>query len=162
MHKPEYDNKDLNRNMAAAIAAAHNTIAHVFGIHVCMVRCKQDCIPCMTAALPEYGKHLLQIPRKHFRFQKPTTRERCEMYAGNPRWGVYIIIAGNAKGFQTHLPYWDSCYMSRLLQTLQEAINQSLPDDKEIQDTSVYYKPHSNNAPQQPTSLTRKQLSKMG
>ena len=56
--------------------------------------------------------------------------------------------------------------MTRFLQTLQDAINQSLPDDKEIQDISMYYNPPSSNAPpstsHQPTLLTPKQLSKMG
>ena len=88
------------------------------------------------------------------------------MYAGNPRWDVNIIVTGNAKGFEAHLPYWESGYMTRFLQTLQDAINQSLPDDKEIQDISMYYNPPSSNAPpstsHQPTLLTPKQLSKMG
>ena len=88
------------------------------------------------------------------------------MYAGNPRWDVNIIVTGNAKGFEAHLPYWESGYMTRFLQTLQDAINQSLPDDKEIQDISMYYKPPSSNAPpstsHQPTLLTPRQLSKMG
>ena len=56
--------------------------------------------------------------------------------------------------------------MKRFLQTLQEAINQSLPDDKEIQDISTYYQPPSSNArpstSHQPKLLTPKQLSKMG
>ena len=56
--------------------------------------------------------------------------------------------------------------MTRFLQTLQDAINQSLPDDKEIQDISMYYNPPSSNAPpstsHQPKLLTPKQLSKMG
>ena len=88
------------------------------------------------------------------------------MYAGNPRWDVNIIVTGNAKGFEAHLRYWESGYMTRFLQTLQDAINQSLPDDKEIQDISMYYNPPSSNAPpstsHQPTLLTPKQLSKMG
>ena len=86
------------------------------------------------------------------------------MYAGNPRWDVNIIVTGNAKGFEAHLPYWESDYMTRFLQTLQDAINQY---DKEIQDIrSMYYNPPSSNAPpsisHQPTLLTPKQLSKMG
>jgi hypothetical protein len=92
---------------------------------------------------PDNCKHLLQIPQKHFRFQKPTTWEQGERYAGHPRWDVNIIVSGNAQGFETHLPYWDSTYMTRFLQRLQEAINASLPDDKEIQDLSAYYKPQS-------------------
>ena len=61
---------------------------------------------------------------------------------------------------------WESQTATRFLQTLQDAINQSLPDDKEIQDISMYYNPPSSNAPpstsHQPTLLTPKQLSKMG
>ena len=168
VHNPEYEDEDLNKNMATAIAAARNTTAPVFGIHILPAwsDANRTAYLAWLQHFPENCMHLLQIPRKHFRFQKPTTWERGDMYAGNPRWDVNIIVTGNAKGFEAHLPYWESGYMTRFLQTLQDAINQSLPDDKEIQDISMYYNPPSSNAPpstsHQPTLLTPKQLSKMG
>ena len=168
MHNPEYEDEDLNKNMATAIAAARNTTAPVFGIHIlpALSDANRTAYLAWLQHFPENCMHLLQIPRKHFTFQKPTTWERGDMYAGNPRWDVNIIVTGNAKGFEAHLPYWESGYMTRFLQTLQDAINQSLPDDKEIQDISMYYNPPSSNAPpstsHQPTLLTPKQLSKMG
>ena len=168
VHNPEYEDEDLNKNMATAIAAARNTTAPVFGIHILPAwsDANRTAYLAWLQHFPENCMHLLQIPRKHFRFQKPTTWERGDMYAGNPRWDVNVIVTGNAKGFEAHLPYWESGYMTRFLQTLQDAINQSLPDDKEIQDISMYYNPPSSNAPpstsHQPTLLTPKQLSKMG
>ena len=168
VHNPEYEDEDLNKNMATAIAAARNTTAPVFGIHILPAwsDANRTAYLAWLQHFPENCMHLLQTPRKHFRFQKPTTWERGDMYAGNPRWDVNIIVTGNAKGFEAHLPYWESGYMTRFLQTLQDAINQSLPDDKEIQDISMYYNPPSSNAPpstsHQPTLLTPKQLSKMG
>ena len=168
VHNPEYEDEDLNKNLATAIAAARTTTAPVFGIHILPAwsDANKTAYLAWLQHFPENCKHLLQIPRKHFRFQKPTTWEQGERYAGHPRWDVNIIVSGNAKGFETHLPYWDSDHITTFLQRLQEAINASLPDDREIQDINAYYKPHSSNvaapfaAPA--ASLTPKQLTKMG
>ena len=76
-----------------------------------------------------------------------------------------IIVTGNTKGFETHFPYWESEYVTRFIHRLQEAINASLPDDKELQNLDAYYKPESRLLPSgvaPPTTLTPKQLTQMG
>jgi ribonuclease HI len=164
VHNPKYEDEDLNRNIATAIAAARSSSAPVFGIHILPAWSDAN----RTAYLswlqhfPDNCKHLLQIPRKHFRFQKPTTWEQGEMYAGHPRWDVNVIVTGNARGFDAHLPYWDKEYMTIFWERLQTAINASLPDDKEIQDLSVYTPQSKATTTATPNTLTSKQLARMG
>jgi ribonuclease HI len=164
VHNPEYEDEDLNRNMATAIAAARSTTAPVFGIHILPAWSESN----RTAYLawlqhfPDNCRHILQIPRKHFRFQKPTTWEQGDMYAGHPKWDVNIIITGNHAGFETHFPHWDQDQMTGFLTKLQEAINATLPEDKEIQDISAYRPCNRAKTTATTTVLTPKQLTKMG
>lgn len=164
VHNPEYEDEDLNKNIATAIAAARSTTAPVFGIHILPAwsDANKTAYLAWLQHFPENCKHLLQVPKKHFRFQKPTTWERGDMFAGHPRWDVNIIVTGNARGFEAHLPHWDRDYMTRFLQKLQEAINASLPDDKEIQDLSEYTPQNSDATYATPSTLTPKQLTMMG
>lgn len=75
VHNPEYEDEELNRNVGTAIAAARYTDEPVFGIHILPAWSDNN----KTAYLqwlqiyPENCKHVLQLPKKHFRFQKPTT-----------------------------------------------------------------------------------------
>ena len=136
VHNPEYEDEDLNQDNGTAIAAARYTDEPVFGVHILPAWSDTN----RTAYLqwlkvyPENCKHMLQLPRRHFRFQKPTTWEQGETYAGSPRWDVNLIVTGNKAGFAQHLPYWDASCMDNVYDTLQEAINSTLPNGSEIRD----------------------------
>ena len=86
VHNPEYEDPALNKNMATAIAAAQYTQAPVFGVHILPAWTDSNRTSYMTwlSHYPENCKHVLQIPRGHFRFQKPTGWELGECMLATP------------------------------------------------------------------------------
>jgi hypothetical protein len=85
------------------------------------------------------------------------------MYAGHPRWDMNIIVRGNAREFEAHMLYWVKDHMTRFLRKLQQAINASFPNDKEIRNLNMYTPKNGTAASsvKSPT-LTSKQLARMG
>jgi ribonuclease HI len=140
VHNPEYEDPALNKNMATAVAAAQHTQAPVLGVHILPAWTDSNRTSYMAwlSHYPENCKHVLQIPRRHFRFQKPTTWELGDMYAGHPRWDVNIVVTGNQAGFTQHFPYWNEAYMQRFYSTMQEALNATLPTEHEVRNLAAH------------------------
>jgi ribonuclease HI len=163
VHCPEFEDEDVNRNIATAVAAARSTDTTVLGLHI---------VPAWTDSktaymrwmqhFPENCKHVVQIPKKHFRFQRPATWQEGEMYAGKPQWDVNIVITGNEMGYRQHFPYWDKDYIENFYKELEATLNKTLPDDKELSDLKNYSR-LSSAAEQHPKSdHIDTQLTQMG
>ena len=134
VHNPEYEDQDLNKNVATAVAAARHTEEPVFGLHILPAWTDSNKTAYMKwlELYPEQCKHILQIPRAHFRFEQPTEWCTGDRFAKNPRWDVNILVTGNRAGFQRHFPHWDPQFMTEFYTVMQEAINCILPDDQQI------------------------------
>ena len=106
VHKPEYEDQDLNKNIATAVAATQYTSEPVFGIHILPAWTDSNETAYMRwmELYPENCRHILEIPRKHFRFERPTEWCMGERFAKNPRWDVNIVATctGNQAGFNNH------------------------------------------------------------
>ena len=134
VHNPEYEDQDLNKNIATAVAATQYTSEPVFGIHILPAWTDSNKTAYMRwmELYSENCRHILQIPRKHFRFERPTEWCMGERFAKNPRWDVNIVVTGNQAGFKKHFPHWDKEYMDKFMEDLQQAVNETLPLDKHI------------------------------
>lgn len=134
VHNPEYEDAEMNKDVATAIAAARSTEDPVLGIHILPAwsNTSQTAYLAWLQRFPENCYHALQIPKKHFRFQTPDAEERGQTYAGTPKWDVNIIITGNAQGFQQHFPYREGDGMRRFEAAFRAALNSTLPASKQV------------------------------
>jgi hypothetical protein len=99
---PEYEDDDMDKAVQWALWSARKTEVPTLTVMV---------LPAWTDAsntaymrwLTEYphnAKHLVQIPRKCFKFVKPTAwAEPEDKMAGHPKWDVNILLVGNKAGF---------------------------------------------------------------
>jgi hypothetical protein len=55
-----------------------------------------------------------------------------DRFANHPKWDVNVLITGNQAGFQEHFPHWDKQFVDIFLKDLQQALNATLPADKQI------------------------------
>jgi ribonuclease HI len=134
VHNPEYEDQDLNKNVATAVAASQHTTEPVFGIHILPAWTDSNKTAYMrwVELFPANCRHVLQIPRQHFRFERPTEWYAGDRFAKSPRWDVNVLVTGNQAGFTKHFPYWDKTYMDTFLDDLQIAINATLPPNQQI------------------------------
>ena len=142
VHNPEYEDSDLTRNVATAIAAARNTSAPVFGIHILPAWTDTNRTAYMKwlSIYPEYCKHLLHIPRKRFMFETPTSWTGGDRFASHPRWAVNLLITGNQSGFQAYFPYHERAFLDGFCAALTTSLNKVLPRDHQIVHMAAYLK----------------------
>jgi hypothetical protein len=156
VHNPEYEDEALNKNVATAITAAPSSPDQpVLGIHIlpAWTNTNRTAYLRWIKTCPTYCKHVLQLPKGRFIFTSPHTWEKESTEEGSPRWGVNIIATGNSLGFNTYFPYWNPAYMEHFYQTIQQAINSTLPAHQQINDVRQYI-PMSWNSTKDPPSLT--------
>jgi hypothetical protein len=138
VHNPEYEDQDMNKGVATAVLAAQSTQDPVLGIHILPAWTNSNKTSYMrwVEQFPSHCKHLLQIPKRKFRFEQPTAWSAGDRYAGTPKWDVNIIVTGNEAGFNKHLPHWDPAFMNNFLEKLKTAINSTLPRASQIKNMS--------------------------
>ena len=162
VHNPEYEDQDLNKNVAMAVAAATHTEEPVFGIHIlpAWTDCNKTAYMKWLEIYPEHCKHILQIPRAHFRFERPTAWGHGDRFAQNPRWDVNILVTGNKAGFQHHFPHWDPQFMNHFYHEMQTALNSVLPEGQQIAELKAHAPapPVGAQQRQQPTPTLLRQL----
>ena len=142
VHNPEYEDRDLTKNVATAIAAARHTTAPVFGIHILPAWTDTNKTAYMKwlSVYPEYCKHLLHIPKTRFMFETPTSWTGGDRFASHPRWAVNLLITGNAAGFQAYFPYNQQDFIDGFCAALQTSLNEVLPPTHRIVHMADYIK----------------------
>lgn len=160
VHNPEYEDQELNKNVATAVAAARHTLQPVFGLHILPAWTDSNRTAYMKwlELYPGNCKHILQVPKSHFRFEKPMEWYTGDRFAKNPRWDVNILVTGNRAGFHDHFPHWDPQFMATFYAELQQALNCILPDHQQILQIEDYAPAHPADMQQQPTPAQLKQL----
>jgi exonuclease III/ribonuclease HI len=159
---PEYEDPEMNKSVAEAVWAARNNRGEpTLEFHVLPAWTDTSNTAYMNwlDQAPEVCKHVLQIPKQHFRFQTPTAWKTGTTYDGNPKWGVNILVTGNQAGLDTYFPYGDDRYMTAFYKDMQEAINSTLPTHKQIKDIREFIpKPRSarEDIQQRPPHLLRR------
>ena len=131
---PEYEHKDM-----------HKALRHA--IHSCILDPSTPTFTLMV--LPAWdeksntsynallrsnscAKVLMRIPRKHFKFAKPTSWQDNEEFAGNPKWDVNLIMVANEAGYDTycsHLsgdPRKREAFFADLIQALREVSDEPI------------------------------------
>ena len=124
---PEYEDPEMNKSMATAVHAARtagNQSYLEFHILPAWTDTNKTAYMTWLEAAPDVCKHVLQIPKKHFRFQTPTAWQWGDQYAEHPKWGVNILVTANQRGYTQHFPYWDTEFMTRFYNRMQQAINE--------------------------------------
>jgi ribonuclease HI len=109
---------------------------------------------------PANCRHILQIPRQHFRFERPTEWYTGDRFAKNPKWDVNVLVTGNQAGFTKHFPYWNKPYLDTFLDDLQTAINSTLPPNQQIAQIREFQPQTVPGSPSQQLSCS--QLRKIG
>ena len=142
VHNPEYEDSDLTKNVATAIAAARHTTVPVFGIHILPAWTDTNKTAYMKwlSIYPENCKHLLHIPKTRFMFETPTSWTGGDRFASHPRWAVNLLITGNPAGFQTYFPYNQQAFLDAFCAALQTSLNKVLPWDHQIVHMADYIK----------------------
>jgi len=161
---PEYEDPEMNRSVAEAVWAARNNKEEpTLEFHVLPAWTESSSTAYVNwlDQAPEVCKHVLQIPRQHFRFQTPTAWLTGTTFTGHPKWGVNILVTGNQAGFDIYFPHRDKQYMEAFYRDMQEAINSTLPPRRKIKNIREFVPP-SRPAREDIGQRPPHQLRKMG
>ena len=82
-----------------------------------------------------------------------------DRFAKAPRWDVNILVTGNQAGFTKHFQHWNQEYMDNFLDDLEEAINSTLSQDKQISQIRHFQPQHCQTRNKQ---MEHQQLKKLG
>jgi hypothetical protein len=92
----------------------------------------------MDSSVPSALQTHSPAPKKEVHLQPSRHLGKDRQNKGSPRWGVNIIATGNQLGFQQFLQSWEDTYMQNFYETIQQAINTTLPANQQITDITKY------------------------
>jgi exonuclease III/ribonuclease HI len=99
----EYEHKDMDKAMRWAVhSALSGGTAPVLTllIHPAWDERSRTAYIKWLKHCPTVTQELLRIPRRYFKFTKPTHWEDAQQLAGHPRWDVSLVLVANAAGFE--------------------------------------------------------------